>query len=43
MDMSQKVLICDESLQIESNRDLVTKAKIIAIRSTLMVGLWLRS
>ena len=41
--MSQSVLICNELLQIESNRYLVIEAKLIAMRSTLMVGLWLRS
>ena len=43
MDISQNVLICDELLQIESNRYLVTEAKLIAMKSTLMAGLWLRS
>jgi len=43
MDMLQKVLICDELLQIESNSYLGTKAKLIAMRSTLMAVLWLRS
>ena len=41
--MSKNVLICDELLQIESNRYLVTEAKLIAMKSTLMAGLWLRS
>jgi len=43
METSRSVLICDELLQIESNSYLETKAKLIAMRSTLMAVLWLRS
>ncbi len=43
MEISQNVLICDELLQIESNRYLVTEVKLITMKSTLMAGLWLRS
>jgi len=43
MAVSQSVLICYELLQIESNSYLRTEAKLIAIRSTLMAVLWLRS